>query len=92
MDGRPAVQLVFEVDLNGVAHIGPDDQGPHLLIGLGDGKRKPLPCLPLNALGVLLEHIQHSVGVVVPKFVVDDGKRNRFYIIDPELSGTGISG
>ena len=28
---------------------------------------------------------------MVPEFVVDDGKGNRFYIIDPELSGAGIS-
>ena len=92
MDGRPAAQLVFEVDLDGVAHIGPDDQGLHLFIGLWDGKLEPLPCLPLDALGILLEHIQHPVGVVVSKFVVDDWKGNRFYIIDPELSGTWISG
>lgn len=91
MDGCPSAQFIFKVDLNGVAHIGPGDQGLHLLIGLGDRKLKPLSGLPLNAMGVLLQHIQHPVGIVIPKFVVDDGKGNRFYIIDPELSGTGIS-
>lgn len=54
VDGRPATQLVFEVNLNGVAHVGTDDQGPNLLIRLGDGKCKPLACLPLDALGILL--------------------------------------
>lgn len=91
MDGCPAVLLVFEVDLDGVTHIGPDDQGSHLLIGLGDGKFKPFPRLPLDALGILLPHIQHPVGIMVPKFLIDNGKGNRFYIIDPELSGDGIS-
>ena len=90
VDGRPAAQFVFEVDLNGVAQIRPDDQGPHLIIGLWDGKLKPLPRFSLDALGILLQHIQHPIGVMVPKFVVDDGKGNRFYIIDPELSGARI--
>ena len=54
VDGRPAAQLIFKVDLNGVAYIGPNDQRPHFFIGLGNGKRKPLPGFPLDALGILL--------------------------------------
>ena len=57
VDRRPAVQLVFKVDLNGVTHVGPNDQVLHLFIKLWDGKGEPAPRLPLNALGVLLEHI-----------------------------------
>jgi len=90
MDARRS-SLFSKVDLDGVPHIGPDDQGTYFLIGLGDGKLEPLPGLPLDARGVLLQHIQHAVGVVVSEFVVDDGKGDRFYIIDPELSGAWIS-
>lgn len=92
VNGRLTVQLVFKVDLDGVAHIGPDDQGAYLLIGLRDRQFKPVPCFPLDALGILFQHIQQAVGVVVAEAVVDDGKGNGFDIINPELSGVGIVG
>ena len=91
MEGYTAARLVFKVNADGVAHIGTNDQRAHFLIGLGDRKLKPLPCLPLDALGILLEHIQQPIGVVVAEAVVYDGKRDCFYMIDPELSGVRIS-
>lgn len=74
MEGCTAARLVFKVNADGVAHIGTNDQRAHFLIGLGDRKLKPLPCLPLDALGILLEPIQQPIGVVVAEAVVYDGK------------------
>lgn len=85
MDGGPPAQLVFKIDLNRVAHIGPDDQRLHLVIGLRRGQRKAFPRLPLDACRVLLQYIQQAVRIVVTEFVVYNGEANRLDIINPEL-------